>query len=57
VVALTVRGELRRMRENIQVFLLFLRRRDLKTYLQQKRQALEQELAHMVRIAKRLSHH
>jgi hypothetical protein len=57
VVALMVRGELRRMRENIRVFLLFLRRRDLKTYLQQKRQELEQALAHMVRIAKRLSHH
>jgi hypothetical protein len=57
VVALTVRGELRPVRENIRVFLLFLRRRDLKTYLQQKRQELEQELAHMMRIANRLSHH
>jgi 1-acyl-sn-glycerol-3-phosphate acyltransferase len=55
VVTLTVRGELRRIRENVRVFLLFLRRRELKTYLRQKRQELEQELAHMVRIAKRLS--
>jgi 1-acyl-sn-glycerol-3-phosphate acyltransferase len=55
--ALMVRGELRRIRENIRVFLLFLRRRELKQYLQQKRQELEQELAHMVRIAKRLSQH
>lgn len=53
--ALMVRGELRRIRENIRVFLLFLRRRELKKYLQQKRQELEYELARMVRIANRLS--
>ncbi|MCG8044537.1 MAG: hypothetical protein N0C89_15145 [Candidatus Thiodiazotropha endolucinida] len=57
VVALMVRGEMRRIRENVRVFLLFLRRRDLKSYLQYKRQELEQELARMVRIANRLSHH
>ncbi|MEW8052068.1 MAG: lysophospholipid acyltransferase family protein [Candidatus Thiodiazotropha endolucinida] len=57
VVALTVRGEMRRIRENVRVFLLFLRRRDLKSYLRHKRQELEQELARMVRIANRLSHH
>ncbi len=56
VVALMVRGELRRIRENVRVFLLFLRRRELKTYLRQKRQELEKELARMVRIANRLSH-
>jgi hypothetical protein len=39
------------------VFLLFLRRRELKTYLRQKRQELERELARMVRIANRLVHH
>ncbi len=55
-VALTVRGEMRRIRENIRVFLLFIRRRDLMTYLRQKRQSLEKELARMVRIANRLSH-
>jgi 1-acyl-sn-glycerol-3-phosphate acyltransferase len=54
-ITLMVRGELRRIRENIRVFLLFLRRRELKTYLQNKRQELEQELARMVRIANRLS--
>jgi 1-acyl-sn-glycerol-3-phosphate acyltransferase len=53
--ALMVRGELRRIRENIRVFLLFVRRRELKTYLQNKRQELEHELARMVRIANRLS--
>jgi glycerol-3-phosphate O-acyltransferase / dihydroxyacetone phosphate acyltransferase len=57
VVALMVRGELRRIRENVRVFLLFLRRRELKTYLRQKRQELERELARMVRIANRLAHH
>ncbi|PUB73374.1 MAG: hypothetical protein DBO99_20310 [gamma proteobacterium symbiont of Ctena orbiculata] len=56
LVALLVHGEMRRMRENIRVFLLFLRRRDLKSYLREKRQALEKELARMVRIANRLSH-
>jgi 1-acyl-sn-glycerol-3-phosphate acyltransferase len=57
VVVLLVHEELRRMRENIRVFLLFLRRRDLKSYLRQKRQSLEKELARMVRIANRLSNH
>lgn len=57
VVLLMVHGEMRRIRENIRVFLLFLRRRDLKSYLRTKRQALEKELARMVRIANRLSNH
>ncbi|MES9990762.1 MAG: 1-acyl-sn-glycerol-3-phosphate acyltransferase [Candidatus Thiodiazotropha sp.] len=57
IVILMVHGEIRRIRENIRVFLLFLRRRDLKSYLRQKRQALEKELARMVRIANRLSNH
>jgi glycerol-3-phosphate O-acyltransferase/dihydroxyacetone phosphate acyltransferase len=57
LVALMVRGEMRRIRENVRVFLLFLRRRELKSYLRQKRQELEKELARMVRIANRLSHH
>jgi 1-acyl-sn-glycerol-3-phosphate acyltransferase len=56
LVALMVRGEMRRIRENVRVFLLFLRRRELKSYLRQKRQELEKELARMVRIANRLSH-
>ena len=54
-VLLMVRGEKKRIIENIRVFTLFLRKRDLKSYLQNKRQALEKELAKMVRIANRLS--
>lgn len=54
-VALLVRGERKIILENIRVFLLFLRRRDLKAYLRHKRQELERELARMVRIANRLS--
>ncbi|MCU7916770.1 MAG: lysophospholipid acyltransferase family protein [Candidatus Thiodiazotropha sp. (ex Epidulcina cf. delphinae)] len=53
--ALLVRGEKQRIIENIRVFLLFLRKRDLKAYLRHKRQELEKELARMVRIANRLS--
>ncbi|MCU7846371.1 MAG: hypothetical protein KZQ93_21255, partial [Candidatus Thiodiazotropha sp. (ex Monitilora ramsayi)] len=56
-VLLMVRGEKQRIVENIRVFVLFLRKRDLKSYLQNKRQALEKELAKMVRIANRLSNH
>ncbi|MCU7933047.1 MAG: 1-acyl-sn-glycerol-3-phosphate acyltransferase [Candidatus Thiodiazotropha sp. (ex Codakia rugifera)] len=54
-VALLARGEKQRIQENIRVFLLFLRKRDLKAYLRHKRQELEKELARMVRIANRLS--
>ena len=39
-VLLMVRGEKQRISENIRVFFLFLRKRDLKSYLQNKRQAL-----------------
>ncbi|MCG7897728.1 MAG: 1-acyl-sn-glycerol-3-phosphate acyltransferase [Candidatus Thiodiazotropha lotti] len=56
-VLLMVRGEKQRIIENIRVFVLFLRKRDLKSYLWKKRQALEKELAKMVRIANRLSNH
>ena len=56
-VLLMVRGEKQRIVENIRVFFLFLKKRDLKSYLQKKRQALEKELAKMVRIANRLSNH
>ncbi len=55
VVALTLRGEYRRTLENLKVFFLFVRKRDLKSYLETKRHDLEVELAQMVRIAKRLS--
>lgn len=54
-VALLVRGEKKIILENIKVFLLFLRKRDLKSYLRNKRQELEKELAKMVRIANRLA--
>jgi hypothetical protein len=54
-VALLVRGEKKIILENIRVFLLFLRKRDLKSYLRNKRQELEKELAKMVRIANRLA--
>jgi 1-acyl-sn-glycerol-3-phosphate acyltransferase len=53
-VALAIRGEKRRILDNIRVFFVFMRKRDLKQYLQQKRQDLEVELAKLVRIAKRL---
>lgn len=54
-VAFSLSGEYRRTLENLKVFFLFLRKKDIKTYLETKRQDLEIELAHMVRIAKRLS--
>ena len=54
-VALSLRGEYRRTLDNLKVFVLFLRKKDLKQYLEAKRQELEVELAQMVRIAKRLS--
>ncbi len=55
VIALSLRGEYRRTIENLKVFFLFVRKKDLKTYLETKRHDLEIELAQMVRIAKRLS--
>ena len=54
-VALSLRGEFKRTLKNLNVFFLFLRKQDLKAYLETKRQDLEVELAQMVRIAKRLS--
>jgi hypothetical protein len=54
-VALSLRGEYRRTLENLKVFFLFVRKKDLKSYLETKRHDLEIELAQMVRIAKRLS--
>lgn len=55
IVALSLRGEYRRTLENLTVFFLFVRKKDLKTYMENKRQDIETELAQMVRIAKRLS--
>ncbi len=54
-IALSLRGEYRRTLENLKVFFLFIRKKDLKSYLETKRHDLEIELAQMVRIAKRLS--
>ena len=55
MVALSLRGEFKRTLKNLKVFLLFLRKQDLKAYLELKRQELEAELAQLVRVAKRLS--
>lgn len=41
--------------QNIRVFLLFLRKRDLRQYLEEKRREIETELARFVRLAKRRS--
>ncbi|KAG1682814.1 RecBCD enzyme subunit RecC [Nymphon striatum] len=53
--AMSLRGEYRRTLVNLKVFFMFIRKRDLKDYLEAKRNELEVELAQMVRIAKRLS--
>ncbi|WP_299879340.1 1-acyl-sn-glycerol-3-phosphate acyltransferase [uncultured Cocleimonas sp.] len=55
VVAISLQGEYRRTLVNLKVFFLFMRKQDLKAYLETKRDELEVELAQMVRIAKRLS--
>ncbi|MEE9327247.1 MAG: 1-acyl-sn-glycerol-3-phosphate acyltransferase [Cocleimonas sp.] len=54
IVALSLRGEYKRTLENVKVFALFMRKKDLRSYLENKRHELEVELAQMVRIAKRL---
>jgi len=53
--ALNLKGEYQRTIANLKVFFLFMRKQDLRSYLETKRRELEVELAHMVRIAKRLS--
>lgn len=53
--AINLKGEYQRTITNLKVFFLFIRKKDLRSYLQTKRQELEAELAQMVRIAKRLS--
>ena len=52
--ALKLKGEYRRTIANLKVFFLFTQKKDLRSYLENKRQELEGELAYMVRIAKRL---
>ena len=54
IIALRNRGEYGRIKENIKVFFLFMRKQDLRQYLLNKREELESELATLVRIAKRL---
>ncbi len=53
--AINLKGEYQRTITNLKVFVLFVRKKNLKAYLRTKRQELETELAQMVRIAKRLS--
>lgn len=50
--AIMLRNERRRILENIRVFFLFVRKRKLRRYLENRRHELEQELAHLVRIVK-----
>ena len=53
-VVLTMRNEIFSIKENIYVFLLFLRNRGLKEHLISRRNNLERELAKLVKIANRL---
>lgn len=53
--ALRLRHELRATLANIKVFLLFSRRQQLREYLHAHRQQLKIELAHLVKVARRLS--
>lgn len=54
-VAVALRHELRNILINLKVFIMFLRKQQLRAYLKTRRQEIEAELAHMVRIAKRLA--
>ncbi len=51
-VALFYRRERQRIWEGIKVFFLFMRKRRLRLFLQNKRVRLERELAHLVRLSK-----
>lgn len=50
--AIMLRNERRRILDNIRVFFLFIRKRKLRHYLEIRRQELEKELAHLLRIIK-----
>ncbi len=52
--ALYLRRERQRIWDNLRVFFLFVRKRKLKSYLENRRQELERELARLVRIAKQI---
>ncbi|VAW99349.1 hypothetical protein MNBD_GAMMA21-2740 [hydrothermal vent metagenome] len=52
--ALFLRREQHRILDNLRVFFLFIRKRKLKKYLENRRQELERELARLVRLAKQI---
>ncbi len=54
-VALMLRHEHRAILVNLKVFFMFLRKQQLREYVKTRRQEIEVELAHMLRIAKRLA--
>lgn len=51
--AVMFKRERHRIWDNLRVFFLFLRKRKLRPYLEARRQRLEKELAHLVRVLKR----
>ncbi|MEE8525919.1 MAG: 1-acyl-sn-glycerol-3-phosphate acyltransferase [Thermoanaerobaculia bacterium] len=51
--ALLIGHQRRRIVEEVRVFLLFLRKKEVRSYLQTKRQELEEDLAQMTRLARR----
>lgn len=51
--AIMLRNERKRMLENIRVFFLFIRKRNLRAYLELRRHELERDLAHLVRLTKK----
>lgn len=53
--ALLLRRERQHIWNNLRVFFLFLRKRQLKQYLEHKRHELERELATLVRLAKQIN--
>ena len=53
-VALELGKERRRIAENVRIFFLFTRKKELKSYLRLKREELEIDLAQTARLAKRL---
>ncbi len=57
MVLLKNQGEFKRFKDSLRVFFLFLRKRDLRQYLIEKRRAIELEIAQLVRIARRLPNH
>ena len=52
--SVVVRRQRRLIMENLRVFFLFLRRRDVRAYLEANRDQIEQELTRITRLARRL---